>query len=156
MKLIIGLGNPGSKYAQTRHNIGHRIVDELKTLDSDVKSVKTTVFMNASGLEVKKLVNFYKISPNNLLIVHDDMDLPFGEMRLQFARSSAGHHGIDSVIDELGTNEFWRLRAGIGDRGGMPGDQFVIERFSEVEEKELPRIIKEATGLVKHWLKERS
>ena len=156
MKLIVGLGNPGPKYAPTRHNVGHHVVQALGEVGNSAKIHKTTVFMNSSGEEVARFVHFYKLTPQDLLVIHDDMDVPFGETRLQFGRSSAGHHGVDSIIDALGTNKFWRLRIGIGNRCSIPGDQFVIDRFSSVEEKELPQVIKEAAELARTWLRGKS
>lgn len=152
MRLIVGLGNPGEKYYQTRHNAGQLIVDELRLPEKEVRLYKPEEFMNNCGPEIAKQVNFYKLNFDDLLVIHDDLDLPFGEMRLQYGRSSAGHHGVDSVISALGTNKFWRLRIGIGPRGETPGDQFVLERWSKVEENDLGRIIKEATAKVKSWL----
>ena len=109
--------------------------------------------MNSCGPEIAEKLHFYKLGTTDLLVIHDDLDLPFGELRLQQGRSSAGHHGVDSVIESLGTNNFWRLRMGIGPRGETPGDQFVLERWSSVEEKELDRFVKEAVTKVQTWLK---
>lgn len=153
MKLIVGLGNPGSKYAHTRHNIGQRIVTSLVGEEIPARLYTPRSFMNVCGAEVGEQLRFHKITPQDLLVVHDELDLPFGEMRLQFGRSSAGHHGVDSIISELGTNAFWRLRVGIGPRGETPGDQFVLERFTNVEEKRMPEVLKEAQEAVSDWLK---
>lgn len=152
VKLIAGLGNPGPKYEFTRHNLGSLVLGALPKPDNSVKLFKPTAFMNSCGPEISQQLKFYKLDTTNLLIIHDDLDLPFGELRLQLGRSSAGHHGVDSVIESLGTNNFWRLRMGIGPRGATPGDQFVLERWSSVEEKELTQVIQKAVVMVGKWL----
>lgn len=156
MKLIVGLGNPGEKYQETRHNIGQRVVDALVGEEVAARLYKPRSFMNLSGPEVAEQLRFHKINPADLLVIHDELDLPLGEVRLQHGRSSAGHHGVDSIIDELGTNAFWRLRIGIGPRGEVPGDQFVLERFNKVEEDKLKKVIEEAKEKTKSWLKEQN
>lgn len=151
-KLIVGLGNPGPKYQKTRHNIGQRVVDALAGGGLPVKLFKPTSFMNDCGPEINEQLHLYKISPAGLLVIHDELDLPFGETKLQFDISSAGHHGVESLIDALGTTAFWRLRVGVGPRGGVPGEQFVLERFSDVEERNIPKVIEEAITKVRTWL----
>lgn len=153
MKLIVGLGNPGDQYRLTRHNVGQLVLDALSEPGNSVKLYKPKSFMNECGPEIAEKLRFYKLGFSDLLVIHDDLDLPFGEFRLQLARSSAGHHGVDSVISALGTNAFWRLRIGIGPRGEIPGDQFVLERWSYVEEKQLDQLVKEAVTRVQTWLK---
>jgi PTH1 family peptidyl-tRNA hydrolase len=127
MKLIIGLGNPDKKYASTRHNIGHIIaakIDQAKITDT---------YMNESGVFVQKLVHFYKLDPSNLYIIHDDLDLPVGEYRLQFDRGPAGHHGVESIIQHLGTQKFWRFRVGIGHPKFEAVEDFVLKPFTSEE-----------------------
>lgn len=134
MKLIVGLGNSGEKYAKTRHNLGFRVVEtwlaqnslakssvnvpklegEIVKLGADILVLKPGSFMNRSGPEVKKTVDFLKINLKEVLVVHDELDLFFGDVKLQFGRGSAGHNGVRSVIESLGTDEFHRLRVGIG------------------------------------------
>lgn len=135
MKLIVGLGNPGEKYETTRHNFGFWAVDQLL---KDAASVKDTVwspndklksqiakldstilakpqtFMNNSGAAVSLLANFYKIEPQDICIVYDELDLPLGSMKIRFGGAAAGHHGVESIIEKLGTDKFWRMRLGIG------------------------------------------
>lgn len=152
MKLIVGLGNPGEKYKFTRHNAGQLVLDALPVTSNSVKIYKPNSFMNECGPEIAEKLRFYKLGSSDLLVIHDDLDLPFGELRLHLARSSAGHHGVDSIISALGTNAFWRLRMGIGPRGEVPGDQFVLERFSKVEEKKVDEVIIKARDLVLDWL----
>lgn len=168
MKLIVGLGNPGKKFQKTRHNTGHLFIDStvkqkgVKSLPA--KFVKTTIFMNDSGKEVKSLITNYFASAKderakrvvtnypNLLIVHDDMDLPLGEFKLQFERSAAGHKGVQSIIDALGTKDFWRLRIGIGNPPpGVNGDDFVLEEFSREEFGLLRKAFAEASFRILEW-----
>lgn len=140
MKLIVGLGNPGSEYADTRHNIGYMILDKLaKELGEesarwneqdkfqavtarigDVLLVKPITFMNRSGEAVSAIMRFYKLSPADVWVIHDDIDLPMGKIRIREQGSSAGHNGVQSIINALGTNNFVRYRLGIG-RGKATG-----------------------------------
>lgn len=161
MKLIIGLGNPGFKYVSTRHNIGFLAVDKLahdhnisiaaRNFDAcfgkgnidfiPVLLVKPQTFMNISGSSVKKFVDYYKIDLENLIVVHDDIDIPFGMIRIKAGGGHAGHKGLISIIESLGNSEFTRVRIGIG----KPPDKsmvetFVLETFTDDEKKTLPLI----------------
>ncbi len=140
MKLIIGLGNPGKEYIDTRHNIGFMVIDKLsKELGGeaavwrteaklqamtakvgDVLLVKPQTYMNKSGESVAAIVRFYKLTPSDVWIIHDDMDLPMGKIRIREKGASAGHNGVQSVIGSLKTDQFVRFRLGIG-RGASPG-----------------------------------
>jgi PTH1 family peptidyl-tRNA hydrolase len=172
MKIAIGLGNPGEKYAFTRHNIGFMVIDELLstyaassqfnkkfdsilyTLDKERLLVKPQTFMNVSGKAVNRVANFYKLRPEELLVVHDDVDLEFGEIKHQFGRSSAGHKGVESIIEALGSDEFSRVRIGIG-RPTVPTmeiEDWVLQRFSE-DKSEIQKVIKRAVEVVENWLK---
>ena len=154
MKLIVGLGNPGSRYQKTRHNAGHWAVDAIKRHNvGQVKLHRTAIFMNESGIEVKKLVSDSKIQISDLLIAHDDLDLEPGQWKLQFNRSSAGHKGVRSIIDELGTQEFWRLRIGVGKPPtDKTANEFVVEKPTSPELKLIKQAIEEATPRVQNWL----
>jgi PTH1 family peptidyl-tRNA hydrolase len=133
MKLIIGLGNPGPQYEQTRHNVGFRIVDALArqygwrwerrgramlasgTIGSEkVTLVKPLTYMNNSGEAVGELVRWYKVSPEDILVVYDELDLQLGQIRLRSGGSAAGHHGMESIVRHLHSSQFPRLRVGIG------------------------------------------
>lgn len=156
MKLIVGLGNPGRKFVKTPHNTGHLFISKIKKqkakFGDKVKLHKTTVFMNDSGKEIKSLITNYQLPITNLLVVHDDMDVTLGDFKLQFGRSAAGHKGVQSIIDALGTKDFWRLRIGIGSPpAGMPGDKFVLEKFTPEELKILQRTLAEAYLRVLEW-----
>ena len=152
MKLIVGLGNPGEKYQKSRHNTGfivlNRLVEErgLEWENSarfgseiaeynDVILVKPQTFMNNSGDAVSKLLNFYKISPDDLIVVHDDVDLNFGTVKKQKGKNPAGHHGVEDIIEKIGTKEFWRIRVGIGkpENKQTPVDVWVLQNFQETE-----------------------
>lgn len=118
-RLIIGLGNPGKEYEKTYHNAGFLFVDYLINSQlpiTNYKLLKTDVYMNQSGNFVKKTLKKYKIKPEEILIVHDDSDIELGKYKISFGRGSAGHNGVQSIIDALKTKNFWRLRIGIGRR----------------------------------------
>jgi len=156
MILIVGLGNPGKKYAKTRHNIGFRVIDALRNelSNKDIVLLKPETFMNDSGKATKAMISYYKIPLENLYVIHDDIDLPFGTIRVSKDSSSAGHKGVQSIIDELGTQDFSRIRIGIRPpllRQGFGGQaqDFVLEKFSKQEEKQLKEIIKKAAEQIK-------
>jgi len=139
MKLFIGLGNPGKEYQNARHNVGHMLIDKLP---SDKLYLKTDTYMNESGIYVQKKVHFYKINLTDLYIIHDDLDLPVGEWRLQFDRGAAGHHGVESIVNNLGTQAFWRIRIGIGHpENNIPVEDYVLKPFSSEEKKILSTVI---------------
>jgi PTH1 family peptidyl-tRNA hydrolase len=141
MKLIIGLGNPGEKYKNNRHNVGYMVIDKLK------KGFKTNCFMNESGKIVKKLIEQYKVDLPNLWIIHDDLDIPLGNYKIQFGRGPKEHNGLKSIEEKLGTKDFWRVRIGIENRGEphfaevSRGKEYVLEDFTNEERKVLDRVI---------------
>ncbi|MDP2720524.1 MAG: aminoacyl-tRNA hydrolase [bacterium] len=172
MKIVVGLGNPGEKYAGTRHNMGFAVVDEilknyvagpqinkkfeaiLYFLDKGRILVKPQTFMNISGKAVNRIVNFYKVKPEGLLAVHDDVDLEFGEVKHVFGRGSAGHRGVESVIEALGSDQFGRVRIGIGRPAGLVEiETFVLQKFSE-DPQEVQKLVERASEVVINWLKE--
>src|SRR3990167_9462657 len=146
MKLIVGLGNPGKKYECTRHNIGFLVVDALQKHDFKTRFLKPDTFMNESGKAVSKAMSQTNFTPQDILVIHDDADLAFGEMRLRTSRSSGGHRGMQSVIDALGTQDIPRLRIGIGRSANpeMTLEDFVLQSWTKEEEAELPSIIENA------------
>ncbi len=161
MKIIVGLGNPGQQYKNNRHNAGFMAVDfylenkpaiacqskfeaeicELHENGQKIFFVKPQTFMNESGKAIKELVDFYKINvATDLLVIHDDVDLQFGELRTTNDSSSAGHNGVQSIMDELGTQQFNRLRIGVETRESrehMPTESFVLQNFTEQELQKL-------------------
>lgn len=160
MVLIIGLGNPGKKYEKTRHNIGSRVIDELKSLNLEgmILSKPQTFFMNESGKAVKILTTKYKIQDTNLWVVHDDIDLPLGALRIAKNRGSAGHKGVESIIRELKTKDFVRFRIGIKSKQSYRlvcgTEKFVLQKFSKDEEKIVKEVIKKTVGAIEFSLKE--
>jgi PTH1 family peptidyl-tRNA hydrolase len=151
MILIVGLGNPGEKYKNTRHNIGFITVDKLKEIQnfSDWKqgkkfNAKPQTFMNNSGKAVKSIINYSSSNKNNeLFVVHDDIDLPCGQMKISKNKSSAGHKGVQSIIDNLGNKNFVRFRIGIKSSSTIkiPTEKFVLKNLTKPEQKILEKII---------------
>jgi PTH1 family peptidyl-tRNA hydrolase len=152
--LIVGLGNPGREYRETRHNVGFMLLDRLAVKinarftrmqsralvantivdGSKVILAKPQTFMNLSGQSVQGLIHFYKLTLSNILVVHDDLDLPPGTIRLRPDGGSAGQKGMNSVLERLGTDEFPRLRLGIGrPPGRMTAPDYVLQNFSQGE-----------------------
>jgi len=185
MYLVVGLGNPGEKYRNTRHNLGMIVVDRLTrellpsgqaiwekkaSLKAEIIKgegfvlAKPLVAMNASGFAIKRLVDFYQFSPQFLVVVHDDLDLPLGQIKVGRKRGAAGHRGIESVIEQLGSNDFWRLRLGIGRPLPSLGKtkigfhheadktrevvDFVIAPFFPNERKKAQRMVEKAVNLL--------
>ena len=172
MKAIIGLGNPGLKYRNTRHNVGFMLLDrivkekgctyrddfrgkiaEIRENEERFFFLKPYTFMNLSGIAVGQLVNYYKIPVEDILVLHDDMDLPLGKMRLRSKGSSGGHNGLKSIIAELGSQNFWRLKIGVG-RPADPVDvvNYVLSEFSKEEEKILAEVLENAHQALLLWL----
>jgi PTH1 family peptidyl-tRNA hydrolase len=171
MKAIVGLGNPGNQYAGTRHNIGFLVVDRLAALynaqpaKTRFKSLVTEVtvgpekvillkpqsYMNLSGDAVRLMGSWYKLYADEILVVLDELDLPFGTLRLRERGSAGGHNGLSSVIQQLGTSEFPRLRVGIG-RGRSQAIARVLSKFSEEEARELPEVIERASEAATIWV----
>ncbi len=172
--LVIGLGNPEKKYDGTRHNIGFSCVDAFAiehdfpkwSHKSDQRSdianqqlannqiilIKPTTYMNKSGDATASVAQFYKISPSNIIVIYDDKDVQLGQIRTQVGGSSAGHNGVTSIIDAIGS-EFGRVRVGIG-REELVEDtsRFVLSRFSKDEQEVLPSIIKETTAILTEYI----
>ena len=148
MKLVVGLGNPGKEYNLTRHNVGFLILDKYlgdinwsskfnglyyeKNINNEkVIFVKPQSYMNLSGNVVQKFINFYKIDSKDLLVIHDDLDLPVGKFRIKINSSSGGHNGIKDIISCLNTNEFVRLKIGISQNRNIDTKDYVLGKFSK-------------------------
>lgn len=149
-KLIVGLGNPGREHAGNRHNVGFHVIDKLAhklrvSLDrveaqgllargtvsgTPVILLKPLSSMNRSGSVVKPIVSRYKVRPEDLLVIHDDLDLPLGKVRIRAGGGSAGHRGMESIISALRTSDIARIRIGIGRSSGEPPEEYVLEDFS--------------------------
>ena len=174
MKLIVGLGNPGREYEHTRHNVGFQVAEELAqryrvTLKNHAKwkaraakiadigdgvlVAEPTTFMNLSGWAVREIAAFHKLSPPDLLVVVDDADLPLGRLRMRTGGSAGGHNGLKSIIQELGTFEFPRLRVGVG---RQPGElkNHVLGRFSDEERAQIDAAVKRAADAAELFAKE--
>lgn len=167
LTIVVGLGNPGQQYEQTRHNVGFLAVDILQQKlrfsefqaekkfqamvskgihhGQKVALVKPLTFMNVSGQSVATLLNFHKCSPSELIVIHDDIDLPSGTIKTTLSSSSAGHNGVQNIIEMLGTQNFKRIRVGIGrpekkDGECLPIHEYVLQRFTKEEEVWLKEI----------------
>ena len=167
MKLIIGLGNPGTKYAKSRHNIGFMVIDQLaKDLGLEFKIskkynalfakseclelLKPQTFMNNSGTAVRAISQKHGIPPENILIVMDDLDMEVGKIRYRDEGSSGGHRGMQSMIDCLKTTEIKRLKIGIGRSTNMEPDQYVLKKFTAEQVPQIKIAIMEAIGIIKN------
>lgn len=150
MKLIVGLGNPGKEYENTRHNIGFMVLDYCLKNDNwkskfdglfvkkdDVIYLKPQTYMNNSGISVKKAADFFKIRPEDVLIIQDDLDLEFNKFKLKKNSSSGGHNGIKSIITYLNTDSFCRLKVGIAHDRSLDTKDYVLGKFSPKKVKEL-------------------
>lgn len=170
MKAIIGLGNPGKEYEKTRHNVGFLVVDELarrhggeftskRSLEAEIAEVmigeervllvKPQTFMNVSGRSLSAVLSKYPVKLEEVVVVYDDADLPFGDVRVRASGTSAGHRGMESILSTIPKgSSFSRVRVGIGRPAHpyMPLDEFVLAKWTADEQKELPSIIDSAIG----------
>jgi PTH1 family peptidyl-tRNA hydrolase len=173
--LVVGLGNIGREYDNTRHNIGFAAIDhfvskqdfsgwiEKKDLKSHLTStqigdtkvyvIKPTTFMNLSGEAVRAVVDFYKINPANVIVVHDELDIPFGQIRTRTGGSAAGHNGIKSVSQHIG-EQYGRVRIGIGPKVHEDQDSadFVLAKFSKDQEEQLKYLTQETTAILTEYI----
>lgn len=165
-QLIVGLGNPEPKYEQTRHNIGFAAVDavsrswqiplsenrkfqgafgEGKLTADKIRLLKPLTYMNNSGMAIRAVTDWYKLPPSSLLVIYDDMDLPLGKIRLRLSGSAGGHNGMKSAIAHLGTQNFPRLRIGIGKQDTSTNDSstisYVLGRFSTAENQIVSKVL---------------
>lgn len=174
MKLIVGLGNPDNKYDQTRHNVGFMVVDALaerfgatvrrkkfNALTEEVFAeemklllLKPQQYMNRSGHAVATAAGFHKLGPADILVVTDDMALDVGRIRLRAKGSAGGHNGLKDIIARLGSDDFPRLRVGIGDSGRIDAAAYVLSRFSENERTVIDGAIRTAVDAICCWLRD--
>jgi len=178
MRIVVGLRNPGADYEGTRHNVGSEVVErvlqragvppgrapsrvsgaiaQVGTGDDRTIFVLPFTFMNESGGVVRSALGYYKVDTSDLLVIHDDIDLPFGRLRIQVGGGSGGHNGIRSVERALGTKEFSRLKVGVG---RPPGSQdpagYVLRTFAKSERPEVEVIVEDAADVVERWLDDR-
>ena len=171
VKLIVGLGNPGTKYAGTRHNVGFRVIDELASrsgIDTQQEKfhgwfgkgvirrepallLKPTTFMNRSGQAVLAAGRFYRLEIADLVVVSDDLALPTGRMRIRPGGSAGSHRGLQDIINRLGTDEFARLRIGIGGAIGDAAD-YVLSRFDAEEEAIIEKVVPRSADAIECWI----
>lgn len=164
--LIVGLGNPGSGYVRTRHNVGFRVIDVLcarlgarlrplkgvrglsaETRDGDVRVIlgEPTTYMNESGEAIGAFCRYYKVTASDLVVVHDELDLPFGVLRVKRGGGDAGHNGLKHITRALGTAEYARVRLGIGKpEGRRSGADYVLDDFTKKEEETVAVMLEEA------------
>lgn len=178
MHVVVGLRNPGADYEGTRHNLGYEVVDRVLSSAGEtwlrapsrlrgmvtvsgigehrVAFLAPNTFMNESGSSVRATLDYYKVGPEDLLVVHDDIDLPFGRLRVQVGGGSGGHNGIRSLEAALDTRAFARLKAGVG---RPPGSQdpaaFVLRAFTKAERVEIDPLVGDAAQVVETWLRDR-
>jgi PTH1 family peptidyl-tRNA hydrolase len=174
--LLAGLGNPEPKYDLTRHNAGFLCIDHfvsktdgmeqwqqkknLKCLisigrvgDSRVIAIKPTTFMNLSGEAVQAAANFYKVGPEHIAVIHDELDIDFGQIRLRVGGSDAGHNGIKSITEHMGEG-YGRIRIGVGPKkpAKIDSTDFVLQKFSAAEQKQLPNLTREVNAILSEYL----
>lgn len=174
MKLIAGLGNPGSKYDDTRHNVGFMVVDalaerygakvrrkkfnalteEVYAEDTKLLLMKPQDYMNRSGHAIATAAGFYKLGPADVLVITDDMALDVGRLRIRAKGSAGGHNGLKDIIARLGSDDFSRLRVGIGDSGRMDAADYVLSRFSADEREIIDGAVKTAADAICCWLRD--
>jgi peptidyl-tRNA hydrolase, PTH1 family len=169
MYLVVGLGNPGDEYQDNRHNLGFKVVDELRarargplsrakfgaelcevTLAGErVLLCKPMEFMNLSGQAVARVASFWKIPAADLIVVHDELDLPFGRLKLGAGGGHGGHNGVRSMLADLGSAEFARVRVGVGrPAGGRDSADYLLSNFSRAEDKDLPALVAQAADAI--------
>ena len=179
MKVIVGLRNPGREYAGTRHNVGAEVVEVLATRwdvhlkrgplrvradlarhlvhDRAIILAEPRTFMNICGPAVVSVLQYYKAGPEDLLVIHDDIDLPFARLRLQHARGTGGHNGVKSIVQSLGNNEFQRLKVGVGrPPERMDPAAYVLRPFAKAEREEVDFLVRDAADVVELWIDDSS
>jgi peptidyl-tRNA hydrolase, PTH1 family len=181
VKLIVGLGNPEEQYTDTRHNLGFDLLDQFRrkkdlgewTLESKLRSeiIKTPdlvlarpqTYMNNSGMGVAAVANFFKISPEDIIVCYDELDLPLGQIKIRMGGAAAGHHGVESVLTSLGTDQFVRLRMGIGNQLSFLGEhkkvsfnaeRYVLEPFTSQDRPQVKTMIKAALKALDIYLEQ--
>lgn len=172
MKLIVGLGNPGKEYENTRHNTGFMVIDKLadklgvsieqnkfkglytklKYNGEDVILLKPQTYMNLSGESVRQVMDFYKINQEDILVIYDDMDMPVGKLRLRQTGSAGGHNGVKNIILHTGSQNFNRVRVGIGRHPYMKVVDYVLSKFTSDESSDIEKGIENASEAVIDYL----
>ena len=173
MKFIIGLGNPTAQYAGTRHNIGFdavtRLADDHRISVTEKKHkalcgkgiiggekvilLKPQTYMNLSGESVRDVLDFYKAGPEDIIVCYDDVSLAPGQLRVREKGSAGGHNGIKSIIKNLSTKEFARLKVGIGPQPNIPSEAFVLQKFPETDLKQLKTVLDKSVESIEYYFK---
>lgn len=175
MKLIVGLGNPGEKYAKVRHNLGFDVLDAFRhkgdwgdwgyegkfkseiVKKAEIILARPQTYMNNSGMATVSLVEYFKIPPEDIIVIHDELDLPLGKIKVRIGGAAAGHHGVESIIDAIGTDKFIRVRLGIGNlrtKGSeikkvhINVEKYVLEPFMHAEKPKVKHMLKQAVKAV--------
>lgn len=166
IKLIVGLANPGTKYAETRHNAGEWFIEKLAAAEktefrlekrfhglaaktNDFELLIPTTYMNLSGIAVRAIANFYKITPQEILVVHDEVDLPVGTIKLKFDGGDGGHNGLKDIISHLNTKQFYRLRIGVGrPKPGQDTADYVLDKPSKADRKSINDAIDQSMAII--------
>lgn len=174
MKLVVGLGNPGKNYEQTRHNVGFRVIDsiadfynikkykqkkedlyfELETETEKFIFLKPQSYMNLSGIVVKNFINFFKIDIEEIIIISDDIDLPIGKIRLKAQGSSGGHNGLKNIEEAIGSSKYKRIKIGTNNEKMFSAEKYVLEKFSKEENKKIENSIEEVKKIIFEYFKE--
>ena len=169
MKLIVGLGNPGKEYEKTRHNVGFMVIDNYlknesfkqkfnglyaKKIINDVTVIflKPTSYMNLSGIVVQKYKKFFKIKNEEILIIHDDLDIELGKSKLKYSSSSGGNNGVKSIIKELGTKDFGQYKIGVSKPKYEDTKNYVLSKFSLKEQEIINKKIDESVRIIDYYI----
>ena len=171
MKLIVGLGNPGTEYKNTRHNIGFMVIDHFAKQEKIIFHkkfngmyakiykdgeffllLKPLSYMNLSGTIVKKYVDYFKIDPSNILVIHDDMDLPCGKIKIKCGGSSGGHNGVQNIIDEINSKNFSRFKIGIDKNKDIDVVNYVLGQFTDSEFELINKAISISSKVIDDFL----
>ena len=169
MKLVVGLGNPGDEYINTRHNVGFMVIDNIcdglkfskkfnglyiKTIvnGENVVYLKPLSYMNLSGDVVVKYKNYFKINNEDILVIHDDLDLPLGSAKLKFASNSGGDNGVKSIINRLNTNEFCQYKIGISKNKNIDTKDYVLGKFKKEEKEIINKKVNESKEVIEYFI----
>jgi PTH1 family peptidyl-tRNA hydrolase len=174
MWLIAGLGNPGRKYSRTRHNIGFMVTEEVacryridlaekkegykigkgSIQGENIMLIEPLLYMNLSGIPVQRVLKKFNIQPENLIVIHDDLDMETGRLRIRKTGSSGGHKGIESIIQNIGSKDFIRMKVGIGREAEIPADEYVLGKFKRQELSLIKETIQKAADAIQSIVSE--
>ena len=153
MKLVVGLGNPGEKYKNTRHNVGALVVDRLKVeFGEEVKWLKPDKFMNKSGVALKAFLKKNpRIKMEDVYVVHDDLDIELGKYKISFSKGPKDHNGLNNIYEQVGSHDFWHVRVGVdGERDGKSGEEYVLSNWRPEEREVIKKVTEEIVEELKN------